>query len=691
MYADRIWIAALMLMNFAAILFQIRFHVISAESFKITALSASLTILLYLPASVPLLWADHFTVLGAMIVESILILGCCLAHLYFWRVRKTICPGKIKMDAGSKWIVLGLVFLALIMSGERFGLYGMGQDEGVYQTKAVNMIYGISDNVYRFDEYDKLQTEAEKDSYADGIRNNFVGLYLTEESRDAELALSGSTRFDVAYGETDGIFHGIPTYPALLALWGSVFGLKYMTGIQALCFLLSGVLIYATCQNLGLKRSASFLAGILFIMSPEVIWVSKSALTEGPLALIMATFLFLLFSENRRNRWMASLMVICFSALHLSIYALFPMFLVLFQLLYLKTEEKQYILAACLCCVGFMMGLAFMRNIAPYYVWYNVQIICEGTIISYRIVYGMFMCMGGIGMAVSLLMLKIRAHGNVEGWFHSKAFFWICRGFLIVMMAWSVFTIIQQYGKNSDLLLSINQSSLYCMGWMMGVLSLPLILIAVFVRPERYTGTDEGLALLFVFFYAVVFFGCALQNRVSYCYYYGRYLSPYLPVACVMAAVVWNGFSGNQIIAALLGSMIAVLPFDETLWHQKDDTWIGYETITALTDEIDSGNHAVIISEDKARVLLLPCKAMTGCDCYFMTGDLEKQAATLAEQYDQVYVITDSCDWEEVISLDDTYSLDDNISERTGYSPFPCAFTVEGTIHYGLYRYDPIR
>ena len=144
MYADRIWIAALMLMNFAAILFQIRFHVITAESFKTTALSASLTILLYLPASVPLLWSDHFTVLGAVIVESILVLGSCLAHLYFWRARKTISPGKIKMDAGAKWIVLGLVFLALEWprsSGqqERVERLSVNPGQGIYSTVSLTM------------------------------------------------------------------------------------------------------------------------------------------------------------------------------------------------------------------------------------------------------------------------------------------------------------------------------------------------------------------------------------------------------------------------------------------------------------------------------------------------------------------------------------------------------------------------
>lgn len=111
--------------------------------------------------------------------------------------------------------VLCVAALAVLLSLVKYDFFGMGQDQGVYQTKAIEMIYNSAKNQLDFEEYKNLTDPADKLAYQ-RMLPRFTGFYtgahyptFTPEDKISDVS---------------GYYHGIPTFAAMLALFGKCFG-----------------------------------------------------------------------------------------------------------------------------------------------------------------------------------------------------------------------------------------------------------------------------------------------------------------------------------------------------------------------------------------------------------------------------------------------------------------------------------
>lgn len=643
----------------------------------------------YVVCSVPLFVLDVFTVLNTLCLELVV----CLLWLGIRFLRSRKKEGKwlseLDWDLKPCLIPLALVLVALILSWGNNGYFGMGQDQGVYQVKAIDLMYGKTSRIYYLEEYNQLETPEEKAFYYEKAVESFQGLNIgiTEDERSALPAFINPD-LNAEYTGVYAVYHGLPTYPALLALWGLLFGLEAMAGVQTLIFILTVLMLWLVAEQLEMKKTVALLVCAVFLLSPEIVWLSKSTLTEGFLALIMAVFLyFLLNKENPERRWASAWMVAVFSVFHVSIYVMIPMFLVLYWLLYLYTGDRQYLRGGVISSLGFILGFTFMVFVSSHYTLTNTARIWMGPI-NIRTIYPILMAAGLLGLIVSVLLRWVKVKGGFKAFIQSKGFSWILRVLILALLALSVrasLRLIPEEGFEA----AVRTNSLYDLVWMAGLLSVPVVLLELLIRPRRALENENGAALTFLFGYAVLAVCCLLMPQVLYCYYFGRYLGPYLPVVLVFAGLFWNRYAGWKPVAALAAAVICLLPFDGTMLIQQDDSRASYNSILRFAEAVGGERSAVIYGW--ANMHMLPVRAIGKADGYFAEADVEAQAERLSQRYDEVYCVPlTELDWEPVLKVDEPVVMDDNASFRLPFCPFPYAFASTGG-GLTVYRYTGTR
>ena len=205
---------------------------------ELAAWAAAALMMVYILAAAILLFADRFSVTGTLVLALILLAGAFTAAAQrTLRLAKGLSgPTGVRGLFSAVWrrirpdcnirpampILLALL-IALPLTAAKYGYYGMGQDEGVYETAAIAMICGDNALQKDFEEYQLLETEEDREAFLETISANtaILGAYNYDPecflySEDEELS-------DVSY-----VYHGIATYPAMLALFGMAFGLKNM-------------------------------------------------------------------------------------------------------------------------------------------------------------------------------------------------------------------------------------------------------------------------------------------------------------------------------------------------------------------------------------------------------------------------------------------------------------------------------
>ena len=76
-------------------------------------------------------------------------------------------------------IGIGFLLAVIPLVGTTFGMFGMGQDEGVYQAKAIGYVYGYNNNFMTFDEYGDCVSASDKSDYMAAIGNHLEGYNFT--------------------------------------------------------------------------------------------------------------------------------------------------------------------------------------------------------------------------------------------------------------------------------------------------------------------------------------------------------------------------------------------------------------------------------------------------------------------------------------------------------------------------------
>ncbi len=566
------------------------------EAIRLVVLGVFLFFAEYIIISALLFQVDGWGITTTLLIE--VAIDGALNGMMAFRKEKSKAHRRMTWEFKPYLPLFGICLVVLLVAGRSHGYYGMQQDQGVYQTSAIAMIYGSGNNEKELKVYRKL-TQEDRQRYMQVVPTAVNGFYFYDE--ELEGLYVGEFASDSA-----GYFHGIPTYPALLALWGGMFGLKSMGGIQALLFILLLAIGYFFLLDLGGRREIAALGCGIVAISPMVLWVAQSALTEMYLACALMTYLYFLDKEDRAAVWLSAVAIISFGCIHLSLYTLMPVVILIYAGLGMRYHRRVYIGAGMLVTMGFWFATNMTRMISTEYFYLNIEPLLgmipwlnqENVMGFITIVCIVVIGAGGI---VFLLLPKFNIIDQKKR--HSCQWcVWLVRSLVVL---WCVFALVItiQVGEHSGDWPAVSTALSFCV--LAGMLMLPLGLAGILIKPQLLWKDRRSALLGALFVYCILIYSLAFRREIPYFYYYGRYLVPFIPLA------VWQGI---QTLLLLRGKLRAVswgiiaaiqvlfLPYDLVLAAQTDDTRMEWDTLEEVAASIRPND--LLIIED---VLLNTC------------------------------------------------------------------------------------
>ena len=577
--------------------------------------------------------------------------------------------------------LLGVMFIS-----QKNELFGMGQDEGVYQCEAINFICDYDSRQQDFEEYQLLASDEARENFRISVHNKLVGYDIPSEDYP-------ETVYNREVSPVSGIYHGIPTYPAVLALWGKLFGIAHMADVQTVFYLLSIFLICFICDNLKLKPFSKLMAATLTALSPVVIWVAKSSLTEMFLSVLMLLFLYFMTNQERPEYCGFSFLPIAvFSCYHVSVYTLMPYFMIIYAGMYFFTKKKSFAAMLLFSVLGYLLSYLMMRHVQPFYTMnnyrfvfnehINIQNITETVLITSSVL--LIVC-----MAYIMLVWKLKKTVTLEAFLERLENKVLMQWMIICLTALPLIYMLYKAFSKLDSIADISALTLSGFVLNAGFLLIPAGIAALFIRPKLFLESKETLVIFISFFYCVLIYSAFLRFQIDYYYYYARYLVPFVPVAVLFAVVALDKTEKRISITCGMISLLTVLPYSGFLMTHKDDTRMEWSVLEDITEQIPS-DACVVIETETLPTMWLPVRAVTEAAVYPSEKNITDQFRTLSERYEKIYFLSTSdyiyrLDSNLEICYQNTVHLseDDNFGE---FSSMPMRFTEKTEALY-LYQY----
>lgn len=520
-----------------------------------------------------------------------------------WEVKKYIFP-----------IILTVCVLPFIWN--KFGFHGMGQDEGVYQTQAIAFMNHHYENQKDFVEYE-IVDEKGKENFEQFVDSQLIGFYRYNYDETLQYLVEEKRLSDVS-----GFYHGISTFPALLALWGKIFGMSHMADIQTIFYLCGFFLLCFTCENINLKKTVRYGVEVIYVCSPILIWVSKSSLTEMFLACIIIGFLYFMTSNGSSAEiGCAALAVVTFSFYHLTIYTVLPIFILLFWGMFFHSQCNRYIYASVVVFMAFMASMIIYSKIVTIYTYRNFRPIYSITaFISDKTVLPVLIGISILGIILSFALIICRKKIVI---FLSKirGIWKICIRLSIILFAIIQIKIVIGFiADEPDSLLNALQNSAFT-GFIMygGGILLLLTLAYTFFNPIVCLRSVGSMMVMGMFGYCVLFYTSFLRKDIPYHYYFGRYLAPFICIVVLMIGIVVNEYNKIRTEALVwlmvFGYAVICLPYDLVLAKNNDDTRMSWDVMEDIA-EIIPDNATVYMDFDIGRLLYLPMRELANVNIF---------------------------------------------------------------------------
>lgn len=635
-----------------------------------------------------LFWIDRFSILTALSIELAVLFILLAVTAAVVKRRPTAV-----FHYRDSLIPLAVFAVAFIVIYSKFGCFGMGQDQGVYQMKALALINGVNDNYLSFDEYNSLTNEEDIADYEYEAVHSLVGFYRYDPKTPA---LDEADFPD----KMTGVMHGVPTYASLLALYGTLSGYSRMADIQTWFMFIGLYMMYCVMRNLRINKKLRFAGLLVYASSPIVLWTAKATLTE--MFIFVLLMLYLYFMTDRRYPQYICLSfvpLVVFAFFHITIYTIMPMLVIIYFTLYYMTRDKQYAWANLWLLAGYLAGFFMMRECATVYTYGNYKKIFVLGINENNltvVVTAVVLLCAAITLALILIPMErqerfretvtrgIRKHLRL-----------VVRILLIISIAALVITFMNTKMR-------FTYSTFYAYILSSGILSVIFLFMAFLYRPQFITAHKDHLLLTIMFVYMVIMYSCIFKPMIASYYYYARYIVPYVSIIVILTMLRLSRVdakvgAGKYVVPIALAVLyfVLMLPNNIALASQKDITNMDWQIIEDVASKLDESD-AVIIDSELAPTLKFPVKILAGADVYPAADDIREQIARLEDGHSEVYYIT-TTEWFlfKNYDIDNVYSAVNEIwydisetnesRQNKGINPFPVNFERK-TQTVNLYR-----
>lgn len=603
---------------------------------SILILSLSSFIILYIINSAVLFYIDKFSVPATCAMVAAESLVICIILMLCGKRPAMHCS---LIDA----VIPGAIFLLMLpVVFGKFGFYGMGQDQGVYQTKAIALIEGYNQNVYELSETRDMN-EDQKNEYVYGISEQY-GFY-TNPYNDEVIT---------------GVFHGINTYPAVLAWWGTMFGYANMTGVNTLLFLCGIVLIYGVARILSVSRAGAGVAAFLYAFSPIVLWVNKSTLSEAVTNVIFLLYLyFLLDRKNKKMVLLSSFAVVAFAVFHVSIYVIMPLFTIVYIAMYFLTGNKLYLVANIISAIGYKLGYIMMLHIAEGYTNGNYAFVQRlGVSAAKMPLLATIAVTFVVVISVAFMFVPVR-RGNEQiagdGLLSHTIFDyrWLQIGLAWLMRILVVLCALYAYRMTKHSVYSYVNATMYAFVAATAIVVIPFILFMVFFRAKTVFQNKILIPLYFIFLYCCIMYSTVFSPFVTYYNYYSRYISVYISTAllfgvclleCVLTSVKQKRMTVKNRKIVVYGIVVAIslvlyTRYDIFMISHQDETRMQWSTVSEVSSQLKESD-ALIIDGELKNYLFYTTKYISKNRVYPVMTSLENTVSLAQKSSDQVYYVS---------------------------------------------------
>ena len=625
-----------------------------AELFKVITFGSAMFFSFYIIASGLLIWIDKFDILKTLMISFALEFFCVLCIILVEKKRiKSIVASPV-ISAISIGLVLAFGFLSEM---NKEGLYPAGQDQGLYQFKAILYISGDYRNINSFDEYEFLNGDEEKFKYFKLLKD-MVGVELIKSPTSPIPDYYGPPEITINdvnvndEGMTDYILHGIATFPALLALWGKMFGITNMTGILTVIYVISILGVWFICDNLGLKKTSSTVAAIIYGLCPIVLWCSTVTLTEVGLGLILILFLGIVTEKRKKKIYFWSIIpVSAFCFYHILIITMLPFFIIFYFLMYLFTSGKKILVAMCIVAFSYICGINMMNTYNEQYLQKNTWTLVAKTgglmnFDNYMYIYSLWPIIVVFFLLVIALILK--RTGLKSKFLKSlkiktnKGTIW-ARIFVVCMIV--IFTVLAILTYKRVIVEDVAPSHFAFFGIeaVTGYFILPLAILYIIFFVKDYFKDIRKLSLVSSFFYFILVYAILMRPDIDYYYYYFRYYEPYMVITIVLGMMLLDKIGGCFTIVIGVASVWLMISQNQLLFRLPDRTYADFTSLESIASCVGKRD-VVLMKDDEYTVtdlFMIPIKAVTGATIFLYDEDnIDNQLDELGGMYDNIFCLT---------------------------------------------------
>lgn len=631
-----------------------------AEIGRLLIVSQGLYYCLYIVASGLMIWVNHFNLLrgtlGTLLMEAAVIGVLCLFQSDICRKSKIVRRLKLYREESlcfslswKKYLPLAIILaVSAFLVHDKAGFYGTGQDQGLYQIRAMMYMGGYNDNIIDFPEYYYVENNWEKSEYL-RILEDMDGYYLLKKD-----GLENAN-------EVNGVLHGISTFPALLGLWGKMFGLSNMPGIMTVLYLLALANVWLIGDNLGFKPWVKWILASFMAVCPIVVWSAQQTLTEMGFTLMICAF-FELMTENTKKKvyfWSAvPLLAACYY--HVIFTVLIPLFVVLYLTNYLQSKKRGFLSALMLLMVGYATGYSMMQNTAWHYTMKNFQQLFSKSkyLLNEDNIEAAIWIASAIIFSVAAVLMQKEVRRKLFLWWDGiresslakKIVGWGIRAVTLLLIGFFVYKGIWAHR------IDMWPMKLSIIGYliMTGYVMMPAMVLGIWLKAGNGLRNRNVMTLALSSFYVMFFYCGILWVLIYYYYYYARYFSVFVVLVLIMAGYFLNRIPWQIAVPVCLCMITLVKSQSSLLYNAQDLTYMSYEQLEEIAaligdqregqEEDPLGQKDVILIYDQGyhspRIFALALKGLTGADILYLNYDrMPLQLMECRARYDDIYVI----------------------------------------------------
>jgi hypothetical protein len=586
-----------------------------------------------------ILWVFEAFSVGFCLFVTTFLVAILFAFAYLKNSKKRMeffALGGIKFDY-RVLINRSVLIVATLISLGSYSTIGIGYNDGNAQTQAIAILSGQKSLEFEIEEYANIAPDSEyEDYFFDSIndidKENFTATYRIVHDYTRE------DKQEVMLGK----FGSNPVYPSLLALAGGLFGIQRMAYIQVLFAFCLFVFVNEILRTLKCDWKLRSVLVLLLSVSPIIVYCNHTTLVEPLLGFCMVMFTYFLLCKNDKFQILSSLGVITFAFLHSSVYTMIPLFLVLYWMYYIHTQQTRHLVSSGLIIVGYTLSFIFL-NITAF----------ENTLINYKLGipflgkynYIFVIIIFTIALIVGVLLAIILKKADTNRILKFEKGIG-CRIFKIIMatMAFApipiivVLIIFKCYTFGNFLNITFIEF-VVCSG----VLLIPYVMYRL-ISTKYPMGIKEATVVV-LFIYSVVIYSCVMKTMLEGYYYESRYISSFIPFVIIISGMMLQLLKGEEkYFIPIISSMILLVPYTVSLLDSRSEIRLDneiFEDVMETVIEKSDEDTVIFVEKDLLKYFYYPLISITDERVYPIEKDyFDSFCADTDDYYSKVIYIT---------------------------------------------------